>query len=167
MVQFVSHKLQYGRVDSNGGLSPKSMSDIIIIIKETFKYAQSYSVFVICSFDRISFKKNSQEMSGLNLLKEQRLPPVLFKDFDKYKLDVFICLYTGIRIEELCALQWKNTFFSENTIKIEHTIQRLQSEVLNSIQNTRISTCLCAYVVAFNSILSPKCVKGNQQAFDY
>lgn len=138
MEQFVSHKLQDGRIDGNGGLSPKSMSDIIVIVKESFKYAQSYGVVVICSFDRISFKKNAQEMRVLSILEEQRLLSVLFQNFDRYKLGVFICLYTGIRIGELCALQWKNVSLSENAVKIEHTMQRLQSEDLNALQKTRI-----------------------------
>lgn len=138
MEQFVSHKLQNGRKDGNGGLSPKSMSDIMVIIKESFKYAQSYGIIVICSFDRILFKKSTQEMRVLSLLEEQRLLSVLYKDFDRYKLGVFICLYTGIRIGELCALQWKNVSLSENAIKIEYTMQRLQSEEPNAIQKTRI-----------------------------
>lgn len=138
MEQFVFHKLQNGRIDGHGGLSPKSMSDILVIIKESFKYAQSFGEIVICNFDRISFKKNAQEMRVLSLLEEQRLLSVLFNDFDRYKLGVFICLYTGIRIGELCALQWKNVSLSENTIKIEQTMQRLQSEDLNAIQKTRI-----------------------------
>jgi len=138
MEQFVFHKLQNGRIDGHGGLSPKSMSDILVIIKESFKYAQSFGEILICNFDRISFKKNAQEMRVLSLLKEQRLLSVLFNDFDRYKLGVFICLYTGIRIGELCALQWKNVSLSENTIKIEQTMQRLQSDDLNAIQKTRI-----------------------------
>ena len=138
MEQFVSRKLQNGRIDGNGGLSPKSMSDIMVIVKESFKYAQSYGVIVVCSFERISFKKNAQEMRVLSLLEEQRLLSVLFKDFDRYKMGVFICLYTGIRIGELCALQWKNVSLSENAIKIEYTMQRLQSEDLNALQKTRI-----------------------------
>lgn len=138
MEQFVSRKLQNGRIDGNGGLSPKSMSDIMVIVKESFKYAQSYGVIVVCSFERISFKKNAQEMRVLSLLEEQRLLSVLFKDFDRYKMGVFICLYTGIRIGELCALQWKNVSLSENAIKIEYTMQRLQRENLNAVQKTRI-----------------------------
>lgn len=138
MEQFVSHKLQNGRIDGNGGLSPKSLSDIMVIVKESFKYAQSYGVIVVCSFERISFKKNAQEMRVLSPLEEQRLLSVLFKDFDRYKMGVFICLYTGIRIGELCALQWKNVSLSENAIKIEYTMQRLQSENLNALQKTRI-----------------------------
>ena len=108
MEQFVSHKLQDGRIDGNGGLSPKSMSDIIVIVKESFRYAQAYGVIGICSFERVSFKKRIQEMRVLSHFEEQRLLSVLFKDLDRYKLGVFICLYTGIRIGELCALQWKN-----------------------------------------------------------
>lgn len=138
MEQFVSHKLQDGRKDGKGGLSPKSMSDIMVIIKESFKYAQFFGVTVICSFDRISFKKNAQEMRVLSLLEEQRLLSVLFNELDRYKLGVFICLYTGIRIGELCALQWKNVSLSEKTIKIEQTMQRLQSEELNAVKKTRI-----------------------------
>lgn len=138
MEQFVSRKLQCGRIDGNGGLSPKSMSDILVIIKETFKYAQSYGVFVICNFERISFKKNIQEMRVLSFLEEQRLLSVLYQDFDRYKMGVFICLYTGIRIGELCALQWKNVSLIEKTIKIEHTMQRLQNRDLNNVKKTRI-----------------------------
>lgn len=139
MEQFVSNKLQHGRIDGNGGLSPKSISDIMVLVKESFKYAQSFGVIVRCSFERISLKKNAQEMRVLSNLEEQRLLSVLFNDFDRYKLGVFICLYTGIRIGELCALQWKNVSLSENTIKIEHTMQRLQNEDLDALQKTRIT----------------------------
>lgn len=138
MDQFVSLKLQNGRLDGNGGLSTKSMSDILVIVKESFKYAQSYGAIVICSLDRLSFKKSTQEMRVLSAKEEQRLLAVLFKDLDNYKLGVFICLYTGIRIGELCALQWKNVSLNEKLLKIEHTMQRLQSDDLNSLKKTRI-----------------------------
>ena len=141
-----------------GGLSPKSMSDIMVIIKESFKYAQFFGVMVICSFDRISFKKNAQEMRVLSLLEEQRLLSVLFKDLDRYKLGVFICLYTGIRIGELCALQWKNISLNENAIKIEHTMQRLQSEDLNALQKTRIIVTEPKSYAALRIIPLPKFV---------
>lgn len=136
--QFVSHKLENGRIDGNGGLSPKSMSDIMVIVKEAFKYAQSYGAIVICNFDRISFKKKTQEMRVLSRLEEKRLLSVLLRDVDRYKLGVFICLYTGIRIGELCALQWKNVSFCEHTIKIEYTMQRLQNKENNTIHKTKV-----------------------------
>lgn len=136
--EFISNKLQNGKLDGSGGLAPKTISDILVVIKESFKYAQSFGVMVICSFDRVTFKKNAHEMRVLSVLEEQRLLAILFKNFDLYKLGVFICLYTGIRIGELCALQWKNISLSEKTMKIEKTMQRLQSDDHNSLQKTRI-----------------------------
>ena len=135
---FISDKLTGGRLDGKGGLSAKTMSDILVIIKESFKYAQGSGVFTICCFDRIAFKKSSHEMRVLSVSEQKRLIDVLFNDIDKYKLGVFICLYTGIRIGELCALQWKNLSFSEKTLKVERTMQRLQCEDPNALYKTRI-----------------------------
>lgn len=136
--RFVSDKLTGGRIDGKGGLSAKTMSDILVIIKESFKYAQGSGVFTICCFDRISFKKSSHEMRVLSVSEQKRLNSVLLDDIDNYKLGVFICLYTGIRIGELCALQWKNISFNEKTLKVEHTMQRLQCEDPNALHKTRI-----------------------------
>ena len=47
---------------------------------------------------------------------------------DIYKLGVLLCLYTGIRIGELCALKWGNISFEEKTLKIDKTMQRLQCD---------------------------------------
>lgn len=138
MERFVSNKLNNGRLDGNGGLSPKTMSDMLTIIKESFKYAHTAGAVTICRFDGISLKRNSQEMRVLSVFEQQQLISVLFEDFDRYKLGVFICLYTGIRIGELCALQWKNISFSEKAIVIEHTMQRLQNDDPNAIYKTRI-----------------------------
>ncbi len=138
MAQYVSDKLQTGRIDSSGGLSSKTMSDIMVIIKESFKYAETLGINTICRFERISFKKSNKEMRVLTASEEQRLMSVLMKDTDRYKLGVFICLYTGIRIGELCALKWKHISLTEKTIKIEHTMQRLQYEHTLTENKTRI-----------------------------
>lgn len=135
---FVADKLNNGRLDGKGGLSIKTMSDILIVIKETFKYAQSLGVMIICSFDRISLKKKNCEMRVLSVSEQQQLLLALFEDFDRYKMGIFISLYTGIRIGELCALKWKNISLNEKTLKIEHTMQRLQSNNPDDINKTKI-----------------------------
>ena len=136
--QFLYQKLQKGKLDGSGGLSPKSVSDILVVIKESFKYAQSYGVISVCNFDGISLKKNNKEMRVLSLSEEQRLNKVLLNDIDRYKLGVFICLYTGIRIGELCALRWRNISVSEKTLKVEHTMQRIQTDKSDISKKTKI-----------------------------
>ena len=59
-------------------------------------------------------------------------------EMDRYKLGVYVCLFTGLRIGELCALQWGNISFSEKTLKVEHTMQRLQNEDAQAVVKTKI-----------------------------
>ncbi len=86
--QFTLNKLENGRIDGKGGLSPKSMSDILVIIKESFRYAQSYGAVTICSFERINFKKPPKEMRVLSLAEEKRLLTVLpfCYSYDKFPI---------------------------------------------------------------------------------
>ncbi len=138
MEQYVWDKLQGGRLDASGGLSGKTVSDIMTIIKESFKYAQCCGIEMACHFEQISFKKITKEMRILSSTEEKQLVSVLKNTTDRYKLGVFICLYTGIRIGELCALKWKHVSLSEKTIRIEQTMQRLQYEHSVAERKTRI-----------------------------
>ncbi|MDD5924074.1 MAG: site-specific integrase [Clostridia bacterium] len=138
MKQFVMQKLNNGRLDGNGGLSAKTMTDILTIIKEVFKYAQCSGTQSMCNFEQITIKKSIQEMRVLTRNEENRLLTVITNNMDIYKLGVYICLFTGIRVGELCALQWRNISFSDKTLKVDHTMQRLQCGDEHGIKKTKI-----------------------------
>lgn len=135
---FILRKMESGRLDNHGGISPKTMSDILVIIKESFKYAQIHETAITCNFDRIIIKKSVKEMRVLSYCEEQRLLSVLLTDTDRYKLGIFLCLYTGIRIGELCALRWKHISAVDRTLKIEQTMQRLQYDYTDSTTKTHV-----------------------------
>lgn len=138
MENFVSNLMVNGKRNGEGGLSVKTISDIMVIVKETFQYAQNHGVTTICNFDHITLKKSPRKMRVLTNSEMQRLIHTLLQEEDLYKLGVFLCLFTGIRIGELCALQWKHISLTDNTIRIERTMQRLQTEDKNVIQKTHI-----------------------------
>ena len=105
MEGFVTRLMSVGKLNSDGGLSTKTITDILVIVKESFRYAQNHGVTVICNFDNITLKKMSREMRVLSSLEMQNLIENLLSEPDLYKLGVFLCLFSGIRIGELCALQ--------------------------------------------------------------
>lgn len=138
MEKFVSDKLSCGRLDGSGGLSAKTASDILAIVKGSFRYAQASGADTACRFGGITFKKASREMRVLSVCEQQKLLAVLLQGLDRYKLGVFICLYTGIRVGELCALRWKNISLGEKTLTVEHTMQRIQNTNPNVLCKTKI-----------------------------
>ena len=50
--KFVDDKLKYGRLDGKGGLSPKTVADIIVIVKSSMDYASYNGLSVICNLNR-------------------------------------------------------------------------------------------------------------------
>lgn len=138
MESFVSEKLSHGRMDGNGGLSSKTVSDILAVIKDSFRYARAFGTLTVCRFDKIALKKSGEEMRVFSVSEQQRLLSVILNNPDRYKLGVFICLYTGIRVGELCALKWKNISLGEKTVTVERTMQRLQSSDPNLPYKTQL-----------------------------
>lgn len=106
--KYIDHLLQCGRLDGSGGLSPKSVSDILVVIKRSMRYAQENNHLVICSTAGLSVKRSRNNMRVLSKIEQRQLEYVLMQDMDLTKFTVLLCLYTGIRIGEACALRWEH-----------------------------------------------------------
>jgi len=135
---FIQHQLLAGRLDGKGGLSPKTVTDTLTIIKESIGYAQDNGISVICNPQKLTVKKRDREMRVLAPLEEEALVRVLLDDMDNYKFGVMLSLYTGIRIGELCALQWENLCIPSATLKVRRTLQRIQDKSAEATSKTKI-----------------------------
>ena len=130
--------LSSGRIDGTGGLSPKTVSDILAIIKGSIAYAKNSGKQVTCYLEQITIRKSQVDMRVLNREEEERLHSTLLFDTDFSKLGVLLCLYTGIRIGEVCALKWGNFNFEAGTLSIYETLQRIQNVDDGSKHKTKI-----------------------------
>ena len=57
----------------------------------------------------------------LTVSEEQRMLEYLTTHPDRYNLGLLICLYTGIRIGEVCSLKWGDVDFDSGTIRVRRT----------------------------------------------
>lgn len=135
---FIKHQLTDGRLDGQGGLSPKTVTDILTIIKSTIEYAKYRGFPVDCNLSKLSVKRKEKEIRVLSQSEQQALTKVLINEMDRYKFGVLLSLYTGIRIGELCALQWEDFCFPKGILKIRKTIQRIQTLENKSVSKTKI-----------------------------
>ena len=135
--KYIDHLLQCGRLDGSGGLSPKSVSDILVVIKRSMRYAQENNHLVICSTAGLSVKRSRKNMRVLSETEQQQLEYVLMQDMDLTKFTVLLCLYTGIRIGEACALRWEHIRLDSGILEVRETMQRIQAPE-NMASKTRI-----------------------------
>lgn len=136
--KYIELQLTEGRLDKNGGLAPKTVTDILTIVKSTMEYAGYKGLPVACNLSKLTIKKKEKEMRVLTQIEQDALISVLMDDMDLYKFGVFLSLYTGIRIGELCALQWEDFNLSKTTLKIRKTMQRIQDTGNGAFSKTKI-----------------------------
>ena len=110
------------------GLSDKYISDIIVVLKNMAKYTAKRHNFTnfISDIELPKIKKYEPEI--YNKEEQKRLESILLKNMNTIKMAVFLTLYTGIRIGELCGLKWSDIDFNAKTLRIERTVQRVKND---------------------------------------
>ncbi len=103
-------------------LSSKTINDILVVLGLALKYAEEEYGTTLPKIPYLKEEKN--EMRVLSLAEQQCLTIFLNKNMDIFKFGILLALYTGIRIGELCALQWND--ITEEYIKINKTMTRVK-----------------------------------------
>ncbi len=110
------------------GLSPKTVMGIISVIKSIFLYASQEGKSPVVADVRNIFVKQSQKpMRVLSCAEQQKLGGYLYRHLSLRNLGILLCLYTGLRIGEICALKWEDILFDEQYLYVHCTMQRLQT----------------------------------------
>ncbi len=59
---------------------------------------------------------------------QAKLLSATYHEMDRFKMAVLLCLFTGLRLGELCALKWSDIDFENKTLAVKRTVQRLHAE---------------------------------------
>lgn len=107
---------------------PKTVRDILTIFNQILNYAQEQALCGKISVKIILPKDNAGTIKIFSVIEQQRLVEFLSRELDLQKLGILICLYTGMRLGEICGLQWGDIDFTNRVIKVRRTIQRIRNE---------------------------------------
>ena len=108
------------------GLSPRYIADIIVLMKNIFKFAaRTYHVFNPLD-GLVMPKKRSGEIRLLDAEEQIGLQNYVAEHQNHTTLGVALSYATGIRIGELCALQWKDIDLKKRILTVRKTMQRIQ-----------------------------------------
>ena len=102
------------------GLSNKRVKDILIILKQFFKYEKI----------NIEFEYPKTTKNNIVSIKDDELAmleDLTLKSDDIKLFSIWFVLFTGLRIGELCALQWKDFDFENQVIYISKTLVRIKN----------------------------------------
>ena len=109
-------------------LAPKTVRDVTNNLKSILLLAEEkYD----CKMKKREIKIPKLDSEPLEILSNKeriKLENYCLKENTLRSIGIIICLYTGLRVGEICALKWKNIDLEKRELQIKYTLQRIYDE---------------------------------------
>lgn len=108
------------------GLAKKTVKDIIAVLKAIVKYGRKNRIFTSEDWDIEYPTKTEKGLLPVLTLKHQRLlMRYLIEKPTAQNIGILLALSTGMRIGEVCALQWQDVDLNQRIIIVKNTVGRI------------------------------------------
>ncbi|MDC7290724.1 site-specific integrase [Blautia schinkii] len=136
-------KFTYEKTEA--GLSPRTVKSLLILLQNILRYGEQMGYLSMRGI-QIRYPKITNQT--LNIIAEnhlQKLISTLSISDEPFASGILLCIYTGIRVGELCGLQWQDLNFNQGIISIRRTVSRIKNlnyiddDISNKLPKTRIN----------------------------
>ena len=118
-------------------LSSSTKKTLIYIIKNSIQYGVDANIRRPLGNMDLKIKKPKAKVVYLTKYEQETLEYYLRGKNDVRSLGILLCLYTGIRLGEICGLKWEDVDFVNKSISIRRTVQRIKNTDINSKAKTK------------------------------
>lgn len=125
------NKISLKNEDKNIKISKKTLKDILVVLRQIVKLA---NIKIEIALPRVT-KKEVKIFSLEEQLKFEEKTNVCN---DSVKFCMYLCLYTGLRIGEVCALKWKDVDLEKGLIFVSKTMIRVKNLSDNKKAKTKV-----------------------------
>ncbi len=112
-------------VDSLSDLAPSTVKGIFSFLREALKKANKENYIAPIWLDIELPKIKRHEVEAFSREEQKRIESSLNIEENPNDIGILICLYTGLRIGEVCGLKWKDIDFKNGDMHVNRTVQRV------------------------------------------
>lgn len=135
--KFYNELLVSGRVDGKGGLSPKTIKNIHLVLHKALEQAVKEDLLIKNPLKSVTLPRGQdKEIEILTPVEQKRLENVCFEE--PCGMVIFLTLYSGMRLGEVLGLSWKDVNFEKNTISINKQLSRLKDYSADAKAKTKL-----------------------------
>ena len=109
-------------------MSSSTQRSIYCVLNQMLRYGNLYLGMPYVKLQSCVTAFKVEPIVVLNEAEQKRLLNTLYNQMDRNKLGILICLSTGLRLGEICALKWQDIDFENSTLSVRRTVQRIRTE---------------------------------------
>lgn len=123
---YLAGKLEHGRLDGKGGLSAAYVRSITLVIRSVMNYAASNHLCAPLNAKICKPVVPTQDFPILSHEEQKLLENACIAQMNETKIGILLSLYAGLRIGEVCALEWSDIDLKKKLIHVRKTVSRVQ-----------------------------------------
>ena len=110
----------------SSGLAKETVRDMVAVLKSVAKYGRKHKAFPFDNW-KIEYptETDTRRLPVLTLRHQRILMRHLIESPTVQNIGILLSLCTGMRIGEVCALEWKDVDFFQRIITVRHTAGRV------------------------------------------
>ncbi len=117
--RFFTGLMHSGNVKTGKGLSANSVNSIITVVQASLKLAHDLGLSSSYPASGIKRpKKYEKEITCFTLAEQKSIEKYVTNSPKPKHFGILLCLYTGLRIGELLALEWQDINFAKGTVTV-------------------------------------------------
>ena len=120
--RYITELIESGNMKTGKGLAANSVNGIITVIQNSLKLAYALGTIKEYAADKIRRPKTKEkEVTCFTLSEQKKIERAALAGKKTKWLGIVVCLYTGLRIGELLALEWKDVDFQKGVLTVSHS----------------------------------------------
>ncbi len=121
-------------------LAASTLKRLIYIIRTSLSYAYKNNYTSYIDLNDIKLLKGNKTMFILSKEEQNTLEIYLKNEINIRKVIILLCLYTGLRLGEVCGLKWEDIDFSNKSLIIKRTVLRVRNDKNDKTKTTLIES---------------------------
>lgn len=119
---FITGLLQNGNGKTGKGLSANSVNAVISVLKNSLRTAHLLGLTKEYAADKIKRPKLKEKpVECFTLAEQKRIEQAIFTGKKDKQYGIILCLYSGLRIGELIALQWSDIDLTKGILTVSRS----------------------------------------------
>ena len=119
-------------------LSDGNRRTIFMILNNTLDYAYTSRALDQKYYIKPGLTRSRRVVKVFSQEHQKKIEDYILKHPDAYSLAVMLALFLGLRIGEICALQWSDISFETASLYVNKTVQRLKISGENGERHTQL-----------------------------
>lgn len=120
------------------GYSPATVTGLRTILMMIFHYARKNDIACSVKDDIFIPKMKRNDVHAFTREEQKKIDEYMKDHPSVFNLAIYLSMYCGLRIGEVCALQWKDIHLDQETISISKTLIRMQNKLIPENHKTEI-----------------------------